>query len=298
MARDNGIPYAWVRGNAAQTSPWKLVMCFAFALLATALLLGGLQSRDSWQAEIGKPKIRRHDDNYLEAKSEAEFKWTDIKPRRNLAWEPCYDGEYECARLDVPMDWIDPTEDERVILAVIKLKAERGNSTRNGYKGAVFFNPGGPGGSGVYAMRDRGAKLQGIIGKNYDLITWDPRGVGATIPRADCWPDAAEKRRLWALQDVGIFGAHPGIEDDLYARAKAFSEMCERNMNATGLLPHISTAAHARDLLELMQQTGEKKLKYWGFSYGTVLGGTFASMYPEKVERFVSDGRYYEVHSL
>ncbi|RYP69197.1 hypothetical protein DL770_008295 [Monosporascus sp. CRB-9-2] len=165
------------------------------------------------------------------------------------------------------------------------------------YKGPVFFNPGGPGGSGIFAMQDRGVLLQTIIGKNHDLVTFDPRGVGASVPRVDCW-DLPERRRLWALQDVGVVNAHPGTVNDAFARATAFSQTCERNMNESGLLPHLSTASHARDMLEILQQMGEDKLKYWGFSYGTILGGVFASMYPDKVERLVSDGNvdYREWH--
>ncbi|KAI1505989.1 Alpha/Beta hydrolase protein [Biscogniauxia marginata] len=210
-----------------------------------------------------------------------------------LQWHRCYDDTYDCARLDVPMDWLDPSDDDRVELAVIRLRA----TERNDYKGPVFFNPGGPGGSGVYAMKDRGELLQTIIGKNHDLISFDPRGIGGTLPRIQCW-DSPEKARRWSLQDVGVVDAHPGVLHDAYARATAFSQNCERTMKKSGLLRHISTASHARDMLEILHQTGGEKLKYWGFSYGTILGGVFAAMYPDKVERLVSDGNvdYREWH--
>ncbi|XXH02152.1 hypothetical protein Hte_008520 [Hypoxylon texense] len=221
--------------------------------------------------------------------------WSDIEPSRSLQWQRCYNDTYDCARLDVPMDWLNPSDDahERVVLAVIRLRA----TELHDYKGPIFFNPGGPGGSGVYALTDRGALLQTIAGKNHDIISFDPRGIGASVPRVDCW-DSPEKSRLWALQDVGVVNAHPGVIFDAYARATAFSEACERNMNSSGLLSHISTASHARDLLEILHQTGQEKLKYWGFSYGTILGGVFAAMYPDKVERLVSDGNvdYREWH--
>ncbi|KAI0376777.1 alpha/beta-hydrolase [Hypomontagnella monticulosa] len=223
------------------------------------------------------------------------WKWSDIQPSKTLQWHRCYDDAYDCARLDVPMDWLDPSDEpeKRAAIAIIRLRA----TELDDYKGPLFFNPGGPGGSGVYALKDRGALLQTIAGKNHDIISFDPRGIGASVPRVDCW-GSQEKSRLWDLQDVGVVDAHPGVIYDAFARATALSQICERNMNSSGLLSHISTASHARDLLEIMNQTGQEKLKYWGFSYGTILGGVFASMYPDKVERLVSDGNvdYREWH--
>ncbi|KAJ2976329.1 hypothetical protein NUW58_g8112 [Xylaria curta] len=219
-------------------------------------------------------------------KSAQEWKWEMIRPSRDLLWHPCYDGIYDCARLDLPMDWLEPSDDERVILAIIRLRATQ----RRDYRGPVIINPGGPGESGVFALKDHGVNLHTIIGRNYDLISFDPRGIGATLPRIRCW-DSSVQRQLWDLQDVGVIDAHPGTIYDVYARATAFSQTCEAYMaGKSNILHYVGTASHARDMLEILRKLGQEKLKYWGFSYGTILGGVFAAMYPDKVERLVSDG--------
>ena len=95
-----------------------------------------------------------------------------IPSTRNITWHSCYSGKYDCARLDVPMDWLDPSDDLRVVLAVVRLRA----TDQANYRGPIFFNPGGPGGSGIYSMLDHGELLQSVVGTSYDIITFDPRG--------------------------------------------------------------------------------------------------------------------------
>lgn len=243
-------------------SRWKLIATLVIGLLYLLSLLYRLNGTNLIVNHISNPKAAGEDST--------AWKWSYIEPSRTLRWHRCYNDTYDCARLDVPMDWLNPSDDPsgRVVLAIIRLKATEPDN----YRGSIIFNPGGPGGSGVYALRDRGALLQTIAGKNHDIISFDPRGIGASVPRVDCW-GSEEKSRLWALQDVGVVDAHPGVIYDAFARATAFSQTCEKNMIKSGLLSHISTASHARDLLEIMNQTGQDKLKYWGFSYGTILGG-------------------------
>ncbi|EPE06209.1 alpha beta hydrolase fold family [Ophiostoma piceae UAMH 11346] len=214
-----------------------------------------------------------------------EATWGDIPSTRNITWHSCYSGKYDCARLDVPMDWLEPTDDLRVVLAVVRLRA----TDKDNYHGPIFFNPGGPGGSGIYSMLDHGELLQSVVGTSYDIITFDPRGIGSSTPRIDCW-SSAQNYHFWNLQDVGVVDAHPDTLYEAYTRMAAYSQMCETAMDASQILYHSSTASHARDMLEILTQLGEDKLKYWGFSYGTLLGGTFAAMYPDKIERLVSDG--------
>ncbi|KAJ0137991.1 putative hydrolase, partial [Colletotrichum tanaceti] len=211
-----------------------------------------------------------------------------IEPSRTLKWHSCFeDGGYDCARLDVPMDWQQPRDAGRVVLAIVRIRA---TDDKSDYRGPVIFNPGGPGGSGVWSMRNHGRMLHEIVGTNHDLISFDPRGVGASIPRLECW-SSPQQGQSWDLQDPGILDSHEGILGELFTRAAAYSQACERAMRPSGILEHIGTASAARDMLEIVRQTGhDRLLRYWGFSYGTVLGGVFAAMYPDRVDRLVSDG--------
>ncbi|KAH6693468.1 TAP-like protein-domain-containing protein [Plectosphaerella plurivora] len=185
------------------------------------------------------------------------------------------------------MDWQNPTDDKRVVLAITRLRA----TTHVDYRGPLIMNPGGPGGSGVFALRDRGAYLQSIVGDNYDIISFDPRGVGASTPRHQCFASTQDED-AWELQEPrNLIGAHSGVIPELYARSIAYSQLCEANMAATGLLEHAGSVAIARDMLEIVTLAfPDGLLRYWGFSWGTILGGIFAAMYPDRVDRIVNDG--------
>ena len=126
------------------------------------------------------------------------------------------------------------------------------------------------------------------MGDNHDLVSWDPRGVGASTPRIDCWGGSSVLGKIWGLGDVGVADAHPGVLNEAYVRAGAVSQLCEAGGGE--ILKYSTTAYHARDMLEILTQMGEERLRYWGFSYGTVLGGTFAALWPGRVERMVNDG--------
>jgi len=131
-----------------------------------------------------------------------------------------------------------------------------------------------------------------------------------STPRIDCW-DSEENSKIWALKDIDVIDAHPGVIYNAYAHAAAFSLQCasrldngteysqsildpaEKRVAEAGIGRFVSTASVARDLLEIMEKAGQKKLKYWGFGYGTFLGVTFASLFPDKIDRMVNDGEFF-----
>ena len=197
---------------------------------------------------------------------------------QELEWSDCGPG-FDCTDVTAPLDWENPGAGE-ISLSVVRHRAE-GTPV-----GSLLTNPGGPGASGVDLILD---SLDFAVGpaliENYDVIGFDPRGVGASTA-VTCY-DAPE------MDDYlyGIPSAARGTaewEAELLAGHKAFAEACEANSD--GILPHITTINSARDMDLIRAVLGDKELNYLGFSYGTFLGATYAKLYPEKAGRLVLDG--------
>ncbi|KAK0455738.1 Alpha/Beta hydrolase protein [Desarmillaria tabescens] len=202
----------------------------------------------------------------------------------SLEWVDCYTG-FQCTNLKVPLNYSSP-DNETIVLAIIQYPSPLPvNSTD--YKGPLLFNPGGPGGSGVDYVLEAGAQYSQMFQDQYDIVGFDPRGV-ARSTRVSFYETGAE-RALWDYNIlVELLGRPDGIEN-AWAQAIITGQLAgERDNN--GLLAHINTDQTARDMLKITEAYGQEKLQYWGFSYGTILGATFAAMFPDKIERMVLDG--------
>ncbi|KZT62531.1 alpha/beta-hydrolase [Calocera cornea HHB12733] len=227
---------------------------------------------------------------------------TDVKDAsmvRGIPWTPCADlTEFDCAYFSVPMDYTDPQPSEHVSLALRRWPA---TAPKKDYKGTLFINPGGPGGSGTASVVNQGPLLGKILKGRYDIMSWDPRGVNMTTPPIDCYPteydEYMSEQQSYHLglpiQARGEGGSAAEIallkKKDTYYQSGLGS--CLKNGNAK-MLASVSTAYNVRDMVRMLEALGEDErgLQYWGFSYGTILGATFSAMFPEKVHRVMLDG--------
>ncbi|MGW6564347.1 alpha/beta hydrolase [Streptomyces sp. NPDC054975] len=196
-----------------------------------------------------------------------------------LSWKPCGPAGLgqECATLSVPQDYADP-DGLQLSLAVSRIRSERPEARR----GTLVVIPGGPGGSGVQRLSQKGAALVGELDGAYDLVAFDPRGVGGSST-ANCGLDPDDRRmvtlRSWPAADGSI--------DENVARSRRTAEACLRNGGER--LRSFTTANQARDLDRFRQALGEEKLSAWGVSYGTYVGAVYATKYPQRTDRWVLD---------
>ncbi|KAJ6156529.1 hypothetical protein N7497_005414 [Penicillium chrysogenum] len=283
--------------------------------------------------------------------------WDEIVPSQSLEYHNCGD-EFQCARLEVPMDYERTDGKGRTFaLAIVRLPAKV-PVTDPRYGGAVLVNPGGPGGPGTVQAFEAGRDLQLIIdaeadpketgaeagegtgNKYFDIIGFDPRGVGSTTPPVMCFPDPVSQRN-WELQvsAEGMLGSGPDSLQRNWQRTEALNSGCSVfDMSSPGsdeqMMSYVNTPLVAQDMLTIIERhgewrenegrraqtshnkcygldegnavlqrtkwhRGEEPLLYWGRSYGTLLGTTFASLFPERVTRAVLDGvvdmvKYYQ----
>ena len=192
-----------------------------------------------------------------------------------LRWEPCGDRR-ECSSLDVPVDPADPTG-ATVSLSLARLPA----TDPDARIGTLITNPGGPGGSGVEFLGNDGV-FNDEINRRFDIVSWDPRGVGGTAP-LQCGSGFSETFLSTDLAPRDAAG-RAALEESLAANVEACID------GDASLLAHIDTDAAVADLEAIRQALGGDPITYVGFSYGTLIGLRYAEQYPDALRAMVLDG--------
>jgi pimeloyl-ACP methyl ester carboxylesterase len=197
-----------------------------------------------------------------------------------IEWKPC-DGststEVECGNIEVPFDYADPEQGSFVLFV------KRHNAASPADRiGSMMVNPGGPGFGGSSLADDAQYYFSQDLIDRFDIIAWDPRGTGESTPAVDCVDTFDEYFGLDSPPET------PEEKQALIDASQAFNDKCAENSGT--ILPYISTMASAQDINSLRLALGEEKVSYFGFSYGSELGTTWATMFPETVRAIVVDG--------
>jgi pimeloyl-ACP methyl ester carboxylesterase len=222
----------------------------------------------------------------------AGFEVADASPRAVSAvasytptaptWAPCADEPTDqCGQFEVPLDYANPSASpaNRITLAVRRRAADpaAGSSL-----GVMLANPGGPGGSGT-GLVGLSNWIPNKIGQRYDVIGFDPRGVGESVPALTC------NKRYFGVNRPNFVPRTHKLMRFWKKKTARYARDCG-NSAAARLLPHMTTMDSVMDMESLRVALGVSKISFYGFSYGTYLGQVYATKYPTHVNRFVFDG--------
>lgn len=200
----------------------------------------------------------------------------------HISWEPCgtiADRTVECSSIDVPMDQFNASNSINKTFSVPLIRMRGKNATHS-----ILLNPGGPGGSGLNFLHRRGPQLHTIIGEGFHLLSFDPRGINQSLPLADCYPSAEARQALSPVRAKKV------VEDsgELWAWTANHVRACADNLGEYA--PYINTPQTAADMNSILDAIGQTDMYYWGFSYGTLLGQTYATLFPDRSSRVIIDG--------
>jgi pimeloyl-ACP methyl ester carboxylesterase len=196
---------------------------------------------------------------------------------QQIGWHECR-GTMECGGLEVPLDYAD-ADGERLTLTVLRVPSTHPDRTI----GSLVVNPGGPGASGVAYAAAAEVYFGEEVRAAFDIVGFDPRGVAGSTP-IDCLTDA--ELDTFVASDSGPENAREARTSE--ALMRGFGRGC---LDVSGdLTRHMSTEEAARDIDVLRAVLGEERLAFFGASYGTFLGATYADLFPDRVGRMVLDG--------
>ncbi|MEV6021564.1 alpha/beta hydrolase [Streptomyces sp. NPDC052036] len=202
----------------------------------------------------------------------------DTVQAAELSWKNCATATHptlQCASVTVPLDYANPRGRQ------ITVALSRVPHTAKTSQGPLLVNPGGPGGSGLKLAGFVASALPKAVAAQYDVIGFDPRGVGKSEPALNCRPGHFDPVRPDSVPSTHA------LELANLNRATSFARDCA--LKYASVLPYINTISAARDLDTIRQALGADKVSYFGYSYGTYLGAVYAKLFPQRVRHLVLD---------
>ena len=255
----------------------------ATAITVAALLgVGACSAGGSSSGQAAPPAAGSTDPGNTGAGGAASATGPVVPAHSTLRWHACtgqaaQQGVPECTTLSVPVDYAKPGG-RRISLALDMIPATAPKSQQ---QGILLVNPGGPGGSGLSLAAEVAQGLSPSVAAQYDIVGFDPRGVGSSVPALSCDPGFFDGPR------PNYIPANPAAEQVLINRAKTYAADCGKRFG--WLLPHMTTQDTARDMDAIRAAFGVSKINYFAFSYGTYLGQVYATLFPDRVRRMVLD---------
>ncbi|MEP6814209.1 MAG: alpha/beta hydrolase [Marmoricola sp.] len=239
---------------------WATVACAATLVVLTAGCNAGNHTSGKHASAAGTPRP-------------ATTSTRSAAPTGNLDWTSC-DGHFQCATVQVPLDYLHPGR-RSLGLKIVRRQA----ADPSARVGSLLVNPGGPGGSGIDFAE--GVRLPAAIHKHFDIVGFDPRGVGRSAP-LDC------HSHLQEMYDADPTLANAADRAAYLKVSRAYVDECATKEKA--VLPFLGTLNVVRDLDRIRAAVGDRKLSYLGYSYGTSIGQMYAQLFPRKIRAMVLDG--------
>ncbi|KHN96632.1 TAP domain protein [Metarhizium album ARSEF 1941] len=261
--------------------PFHFIPCLSSRATRAIPLLNDADPQGTW-TRLFDP----NPDNWV---WQASLPLNASKPGQPSSVDPYKDrGLYLCGYLDVPLDYLNESDSRISRLAVVKYQV---SGVGKKSERTIVVNPGGPGGSGVlFALQ--GAEIMARHRTNdiYDVLSWDPRGVGLSHPRMSCFPynGLSDRWQLMMRMDLKESPSARAHLERVNAMNDAIFRSCHERL---GDLPRFtSTVSVARDMEKIRAALNETELTGYFASYGTTLAQIYASMFPDRVGRMVLDG--------